>query len=115
MEKGNISVVCVNGQPNLAVLLLLDLIAKSKATIYYNGDFDPEGLMIAHRLKNRYDEALHFWHYEERNYHIAISDKSISEKRMKMLEGITSQELFCIGELLKKYKKSGYQERIFRK
>ena len=114
VEKKNMSALCANGQPNLAVLLFLDLIKKNKVTIYYNGDFDPEGLMIAQRLKNRYEEMLHFWHYEEADYYTAMSDKSITEKRLKMLEGLSSLELIYIGELLKIHKLAGYQERIFR-
>jgi uncharacterized protein (TIGR02679 family) len=113
VEMENQSVLCVNGQPNLAVLLLLDLITKSKGTIYYNGDFDPEGLMIAQRLKNRYGKFLHFWHYEKEDYDTSMSDKPISEKRLKMLEGLSSPELIQIGKLITKHRKAGYQERIF--
>lgn len=113
MEPGDKSVLCVNGQPNLAVLLILDLIVKNGGTIFYNGDFDPEGLLIAERLKKRYPEDFLFWHYEEADFHKALSDNHISDKRLKMLDSLSSPELVRIGEQLRKYKKAGYQERIF--
>lgn len=107
------SALCVNGHPNLAVLLLLDIIAQNKTKILYNGDFDPEGLMIAQKLKNRYNENLLFWNYEITDYMNSISDKDISKKRLKILDALTSQELIKIGELLRIHKKAGYQEKLF--
>lgn len=49
--------VCVNGQPQLSTLVLLDFLQENY-TFYYQGDFDPEGLLIAQRLKERYGEKL---------------------------------------------------------
>lgn len=51
LEK--IIIVCTYGQINLAWLVLLDLINQSIQTIYYSGDCDPEGILIADKLKNR--------------------------------------------------------------
>ena len=44
----------MNGQPRLSSLLLLDLFAKAKMEVWYAGDFDPEGLLIAQKLKQYY-------------------------------------------------------------
>lgn len=44
------SCMCMNGQPRLAGLMVLDLLAKSRAKVYYSGDLDPEGLLIAQKL-----------------------------------------------------------------
>lgn len=112
-EAGDKSVLCVNGQPNLAVLLLLDMITKKGNEIYYNGDFDPEGLLIAQKLKNRYKEKMVLWHYKEEDYVLSLSEKTISEKRLKMLEHIKEPELREMSDRLLKIKKAGYQERIF--
>lgn len=38
IENPEITVICANGQPNLAVLRLLDCIAAVQVEIYYNGD-----------------------------------------------------------------------------
>ncbi len=34
--------LCMNGQPRLAGLMALDLLAKSETRIYYAGDLDPD-------------------------------------------------------------------------
>lgn len=56
------TLVCGNGQVNLAVLVLLDKLAENHR-LYYAGDFDPEGLLIAQRLKKRYGDRLELWNY----------------------------------------------------
>ena len=37
--------MCMNGQPRLSAVLMLDLLAASGIKVYYGGDFDPEGLL----------------------------------------------------------------------
>ncbi len=113
IESENKSALCVNGQPNLAVLLLLDLLIQNGGVIYYNGDFDPEGLLIAQRLKNRYGEAFRFWHYEDEDFRKALSENPVSEKRLRMLAGLSAPELIRIADKIKIHKKAGYQERIY--
>ena len=39
--------MCMNGQPRLAGLMVLELLAKSGTKVYYAGDLDPEGILIA--------------------------------------------------------------------
>ncbi len=107
-----ISAVCVNGQPNQAVLQLLDRIVQKGAVIFYNGDFDPEGLMIAQRLKDRYGDHLVLWRYSEVDYHNAESSVVISEKRMKMMDRLTNSDLIAMAQLIRKTKKAGYQENL---
>ena len=45
--------VCTNGQLRLSALILLDLLSRD-SRLHYAGDYDPEGLGIAQRLKDRY-------------------------------------------------------------
>ena len=52
--KEEYSCMCMNGQPRLASLMLLDLLAESGTTVYYSGDLDPEGLLIAQKLADFY-------------------------------------------------------------
>lgn len=111
--KGKACVVCSNGQLRLAVLVLLDLLAESGSRILYSGDFDPEGLMIAQKLKHRYQEKLQFWHYECEDYTKAKSMEEISEKRLRQLENITCVELQELILYMKKEKLAGYQENIW--
>ncbi len=112
LVESDISVICGNGQPNQAVLQLLDRIAQGNATIYYNGDYDPEGLGIAQRLKDRYGEKLVLWHYTEEDYRQALSDKPVAAGRMKMMDRLSSPELVRIAELIRETGRAGYQERV---
>lgn len=41
---------------------------------WYAGDFDPEGLLIAQKLKLRYGERLNLWMYKKRR---AVYQESI--------------------------------------
>ena len=45
----SVSCMCMNGQPRLAGLVTLDLLAASGTVVYYAGDLDPEGLLIAQK------------------------------------------------------------------
>lgn len=45
------SIVIVSGMPNMACYKLLDNI-NNNYDIYYHGDYDPEGLLIAPKIKN---------------------------------------------------------------
>lgn len=63
-----ITVICGNGQIRLAALYLMDRFPES-ISFYYAGDFDPEGLQIAQRLKKRYKDRFHFWNYDVAFYY----------------------------------------------
>lgn len=104
------AMVCSCGQVKLATIILLDKLVKSGCMLYYSGDFDPEGLLIADKLKSRYGEMLTLWHFEEEEYWQAKSNESISENRLKQLEKLTDPKLIAMGMLLKREKKAGYQE-----
>lgn len=54
------SFVCGNGQIRLAVWVLMDFLCQHHH-FCYGGDFDPEGLLIAQKLKERYQDRLSFW------------------------------------------------------
>ncbi len=46
-SKEKPSIICTYGQVKLASLILLDNLVENGTHIYYSGDFDPEGLIIA--------------------------------------------------------------------
>ena len=46
--------MCMNGQPRLAGLMVLELLAKSGTKVYYAGYLDPEGILIAQKLSRYY-------------------------------------------------------------
>ena len=110
--KGTRSCMCMNGQPRLSSLLLLDLLARSSVRIYYAGDFDPEGLLIAQKLKQYYQGEMIFWHMTSQDYDQAMSKETISDRRLKMLERITDPGLLPAVERMKEEKRAGYQEKL---
>lgn len=103
------SLVCTNGQPRLASLVLLDFL-KQHSTMWYAGDFDPEGLLIAQRLKQRYGNALQFWDYRTEYYRKAMSEVRLDEKRLRKLDGVTEPGLAEIAVEIRRTQRAAYQE-----
>ena len=99
------------GNPRIAALMLLDKIS-NKTELFYSGDFDPEGLIIAQKLKNRYKDNLKLWHYELKDYKKAMSNKKISTKSLNKLKNIEDKTLITISNELLKTQKAAYQESI---
>ena len=102
--------ICTNGQVRLASLVLLDMLAEEGTKIYYSGDFDPEGLLIADRLKRRYGQRLTLWRYRPADYQLALSGQVIAPGRFSKLKGITDKQLQETGDCLQKHGVAGYQE-----
>ena len=103
------TVICGNGQLRLAVLILMDKFSCG-TVFWYAGDFDPEGLLIAQKLKVRYGERLKLWKYEADLYETYLSEVELSDRRMKKLEQVSVQELQEIKEAMYKKRRSAYQE-----
>ncbi len=110
--KGRASIMCMNGQPKLASLLILDRLNEKKVRIYYGGDFDPEGLLIAWKLKQYYGGCFHYWHMGVEAYQKSCSNELISDKRMESLNGVTDEQLSEVVALMRTCKRAGYQEKI---
>ena len=106
-----IGFVCTAGQLNVCGYVLLDLIEHAGCRMFYAGDFDPEGLCIAQRLKQRYPKLV-LWHYQRTEYERCRSQKTIRDSRLSMLAQVTHEELVPIKERLLIEKKSGYQEQL---
>ena len=111
--KGKRACMCMNGQPRLSAVLLLDLFAKAGVKVFYAGDFDPEGLLIAQKIKQYYKGEFAYWHMSEQIYEKSRSDEQISEKRLKILDKITDEALQKTVQAIKKSKMAGYQENVW--
>ena len=113
-KAGNVrrAYMCMNGQPRLAGLMVLDLFAKSGIRVYYAGDLDPEGILIAQKLSQYYKGEFHYWHMETVDYEKCRSAEVISPKRMKILERITEERLKPVVEKIEEYGIAGYQEML---
>lgn len=110
--KGTYACMCMNGQPRLASVLLLDLLAKTGTEVYYAGDLDPEGLLIAQKVRQYYDGSFFYWHMGPEDYVKSRSSEEISLRRLKILERVTDEELAGTVEAMKREKAAGYQENI---
>ena len=85
---------------------------KEHHTFHYAGDFDPEGLLIAQNLKERYGSKLTLWNYQVEWYEKYLSDTVLEDFRLKKLEKIYLEELQEIKQCMQKEKRAAYQERM---
>lgn len=92
--------------------IVLDLFAKSGIRVYYVGDLDPEGILIAQKLSQYYKGEFHYWHMETADYEKCRSEEVISPKRMKILERITDGRLKPVVDRIEEYGTAGYQEML---
>ena len=101
--------ICSYGQIRRAVFMLLDLFDKN-IVFSYAGDFDPEGLLIAERLKKRYGDRMAFWKYESEMYIKYMSEEKLTKQRIKKLDGVRDAALLKIAELMREERRAAYQE-----
>lgn len=106
----NVPMVITSGIPNLALYKLLEKLEETGNRLYYNGDFDPEGLLIADKLVKRFSK-LELFGYSLNDYEICKSSEEIGAGRLKKLAKVTTDELMEMREILISEKKAGYQEK----
>lgn len=107
-----IGLVCTNGQLNYSAYILLDILVNSNVEIYYSGDMDPEGLLIADKIKQRYP-SIKLWCYDVRQYEISKSKEQATDQRMHMLDALKDEALIRIGKCISENKnRVGYQENM---
>jgi len=104
------SVIIADGFPNTSVHLLIEKLIKTNNKLYYNGDFDPEGLLIASKLKEKYNDNIELFCYNKEDYQCCVSKNSINDLRLKKIDKVNNEELKEIKELLFNNKYSVYQE-----
>lgn len=112
MSGGEAAILCTSGQVSTAGLKLLDLLGRSGCTVFYSGDFDPEGLLIAQRIVSRNPEHTRLWHMGREDYERCVSGEEISGERLKKLEKVTLPGLLEVKEELIKRRRAGYQEKL---
>ena len=105
----NSAFIITSGNPNIACHKLLDKLSHHQ--LYYNGDFDPEGLLIADKLKQKYP-SLALLGYSKDLFYQAKSNKEISPSRIKKLDNVTTYELREVKSMIIETNKVGYQEKI---
>ena len=106
--------ICTSGQVRTASLMVLDLLCRQDIEIYYSGDLDPEGILIADRLISRSRGKIQPWHMNAADYENCMSTVSLTDERIRELDHVQSQELQEAAEAVRKQKKAGYQEKLLR-
>lgn len=106
------TLLCVSGQPRVAALVLLDLLAAEEMTLFYAGDLDPEGLGIANRIWKRHPDRIRLWHMSQKDYVKSRSEEKMEERRLAVLKNLESPLLCATAKLLEQEKCAGYQERL---
>lgn len=105
--------VCTNGQFRYAVWLLLELLLKEgDLRLAYSGDLDPEGLLMADKLKQRYGQRVTFLGMTRQLYRQHKQLVPISEQRLKKLNKLIDSDLKEISLEMILAKKAVYQEGI---
>ncbi|MGL6015889.1 MAG: TIGR02679 family protein [Selenomonadaceae bacterium] len=104
-----VPLLCLHGQMKTASWALLDRLAASGAVFLYSGDFDPEGLIIAQKLRQRY-ERVKLWHFSADEYQ--KTKNYLTEGRLKRLQGICDIELQPLVKLMQAWKCAFYQESL---
>lgn len=104
----NASIIISGGFPNLSLYLLLDKLIATNNQLYYNGDIDPEGVLIASKLKEKYPNIKLFC-YDKIDYENNTSKNIISNQRLNKLNNIVP-ELEEIKNLLLERRYASYQE-----
>lgn len=115
MKGRKVSLMCTSGQLKTASLMLIDMLCRSGCTLYYSGDIDPEGIVIADKIIKRGKGQVLPWHFDIRDYFDSISDKDLDTSRLKKLGKVENPELQEVASEVLRLKKAGYQELFMNK
>lgn len=105
------SIVCTHGQIRTAGWKLLDFLVEAGCILYYSGDMDPEGMVIAERFKQRYQNQAVLWRMDRAAYEASLSKETIAD-RLSKLDVLSSPDWEELVQVMKKVKRAGYQEAI---
>lgn len=110
----DVTVICTSGQMKTASLVLLDYLYKNGYELYYSGDMDPEGLQIAQRFKNRYQNS-NLWFFErvyfDKSFKLQDNFQDLAF-RLKKMDSLTDKMLVDISKIIKEQKAFSYQENL---
>ena len=107
-KSRNISIIITSGIPNLSFYRLIEKF-DDNTLFYYNGDFDPEGLVIANKIKHIIPNVNLFC-YSEEDYYNTKPCLEINLNRIHKLDGVNVRELECIKNIINIKRVVGYQE-----
>ncbi len=117
MADTDSGLICTFGQIKTVGKRLTDMLINGGCTIYYAGDFDPEGMQIADKLLSRYPLGKVVpWRMSLKDYKgVQKSNDIISQKRLNILKKIKSELLLEVARSIEKEKRAAYQELLIDK
>ena len=83
--------IIISGIPNISLYTLLHKLEKNNVEMFYNGDFNPEGLLIANTLKQEFHK-MNLICYDKLDYINSISREKISNSRLKKPDNINTND-----------------------
>ena len=105
-----IPMICSSGQFTYAVWRLLRKLEQSNTQMYYVGDLDPEGLVMAQSLLNRFPNNMKTVGMSLNNYHLARRSSTLTDQRLKQLRLIKEPHLIEIAKQIKVTGQTAMQE-----
>lgn len=106
------TLICTYGQLNLSAYLFLKKLGV-RDNIYYSGDLDPGGLIIAQKLIERFS-YINLLNFDKKTYMKYLSNITISEVGVSKIKNIKNIKLLELKESILKEKITVYQESFIR-
>ena len=106
----NLAIICTNGQFRYSVWVLIRKLVASNTLIYYAGDLDVEGILMADRLILSFPNDVQLLCMDNNYFEIAKMKDSISETRIKKLDNLTLPQLIEVGKAISESQSVAYQE-----
>ena len=109
------ALLCLHGQLKTASWAILDRLAASGAVFHYSGDFDPEGMLIAQKLRQHFRErgcgnCVRLWHFSTADYR--RTDVMLPAQRLKLLDAICDDALLPLVSKMREWQCAFYQESL---
>lgn len=118
LKINDLPLLCTAGHFNLSSIRLLKLLVDNDTTLYYSGDFDPEGLTMAQKLLTSFPGKVRLWRLSEDDYLNGLNQRSKKiepSQRINQLSQIKHPSLISLAEKMKNYKLAVFQEQILDK
>lgn len=105
-----VPIICSSGQFTYAVWQLLRKLKQGNSQIYYVGDLDPEGILMAQRLLKMFPDNANTIGMNLDNYHLASKPSDVSQRRLKQLRAVKEPSLRKIADIIVETGRVAYQE-----
>ena len=105
-----IAIICSSGQFTYAVWQLLRKLSENNVKLYYSGDLDPEGLLMAEKLIEMFPDQVQTIGMSLESYQVGQQLSKLLPQQLKQLQKIKNKELKIIAEKMKISHIKAYQE-----